>query len=105
MPDELKTRIKEYGVLMHSFGERGYGAFEVSAKWAEVEAAISKMEMTERENAELRKDAERLDFIESNAEGRLLRKYKKRWSFEPVCTNYEYPVFPNLRDALDEAMK
>ncbi len=59
----------------------------------------------QEEHAGLRKDAERLDFIEANAEGRLLRKYKKRWSFEPVCSNYEYPVFPKLREAIDAAMK
>lgn len=53
----------------------------------------------------LRKDAARLDFIEANAEGRLLRKYKKKWSFEPVCSNYEYEVFPSLREALDAAME
>ena len=51
------------------------------------------------------KDVARLDYIESNCEGKLLRKYKKKWSFMPVCCNYEYPVFPNLRDALDYSMK
>jgi hypothetical protein len=57
------------------------------------------------ECAELKLDAERLDFIEKSSEGRVLRRRKKRWSFEPVCSSYEYSVFPTLREAIDEAMK
>lgn len=54
------------------------------------------------ENAELRKDSERLNFIESQNH-RTLRFYKKRWSFEGF-TNYEYSVFKSLREAIDSAM-
>ena len=54
------------------------------------------------ENAELRKDAERINFIESKNH-RTLRFYKKRWSFEGF-TNYEYSVFKSLREAIDSAM-
>jgi hypothetical protein len=69
-------------------------------------ALLAKVERLERENAELRKDAERLDFIEKNSDHRIIRcKRGRRWAFERAFTNYEYPVFPTLRDAIDEAMK
>lgn len=72
--------------------------FIATANPATILALLDRLEAAE-------KDAALLDFIQANAEGRLLRKYKKRWSFEPVCSNYEYPVFQSLRDALDYAMK
>lgn len=50
------------------------------------------------------KDTARLDCIENHPE-RQLRKHKKTWSFQPVCSNYEYEVFRSLREALDYAMK
>jgi hypothetical protein len=58
----------------------------------------------QEEHAGLRKDAQRLNFVEANWEARLLRRHKKRWSFAPGVTNYEYPVFPKLREAIDAAM-
>ena len=60
------------------------------------------IERLRAENEVLRKDFERLNFIESRNHRRLVFR-KKLWSFQGF-TNYEYPVFKTLRDAIDEAI-
>lgn len=56
----------------------------------------------ERELVEVRKDAERLNFIEAHPE-KSLRFHKKHWSFVGF-TNYEYDVFRTAREAVDSAI-
>jgi hypothetical protein len=51
----------------------------------------------------LRKDAKRLNWLESHPSYQV-RKHKKRWSCVEF-TNYEYETFPTMREAIDSAMK
>ena len=48
-------------------------------------------------------DTERLDFMQAHPERRLDYR-KRRWSFNGF-TNYEYEVYPTLREAVDAAIK
>ena len=50
----------------------------------------------------VRRDAERLDFIERHPE-MSLRHHKGEWAFLDF-TNYEYDLHPSLRAAIDAAM-
>lgn len=47
-------------------------------------------------------DTARLDFMQSQPE-MSLRYRKRRWAFVGF-TNYEYPTFPNTREAIDAAI-
>lgn len=54
------------------------------------------------EKTEPESDSSRINFVEAHPEMNL-RKYKNHWSFVGF-TNYEYPTFKTLREAIDEAM-
>ena len=47
-------------------------------------------------------DTARLDFMQSHPE-MSLRHRKRRWAFVGF-TNYEYPTFPSIREAIDAAI-
>lgn len=67
-----------------------------------VDEARAEVAKLKAENESLRKDAERLDFIESKNNMRLSFR-KNHWSFIGF-TNYEYPVFRTVREAIDSAI-
>jgi hypothetical protein len=57
-----------------------------------------------KEVEELRKDKERLDWLEANMHTSPLRLHKKRWACVGF-TNYEYEVYQTARIAIDAAMQ
>lgn len=82
--------------------DRSQSAGEIDAERDINEQLTNDLLAAEAKIEALRKDAERLDFIESQNH-KTLRFHKKKWSFEGF-TNYEYSVFRSLREAIDAAM-
>lgn len=48
-------------------------------------------------------DAERLDWLEQHPEF-TLRKYKRNWFCIKATTNYEFNVYPTMREPIDAAI-